>query len=99
MTYDTGKATGDDGKTAKVTGLKGGVLTRATLTVVPVTNDNPLDATGLVVTGGSGDSVVLAGEGVLDLVGLTVLSVDGTDQHVVGDVVQVATVLQPWASH
>ena len=96
---DTSEGAGDDGQTTQVAGLQSGVLTRATLTVVPVTDDNPLDATGLVVTGSGGHSVVLAGEAVLDLVGLTVLGVDGTDQHVVGDVVQVATVLQPWASH
>lgn len=80
-------------------GLQSSVLTGRTLTVVPVTDDNPLDATGLVVTGSSGDGIVLAGEGVLDLVGLTVLGVDGTNQHVVGDVVKVTTVLQPRASH
>ena len=96
---DTSEGAGDDGQTTEVTGLKSGVLTGRTLTVVPVTNDNPLDTAGLVVTGSGGDSVVLASEGVLDLVGLTVLLVDSTDQHVVGDVVQVATVLQPGTGH
>lgn len=99
VTYNTGKAAGDDGKTAKVTGLQGGMLTRATLTVVPVTNDNPLDATGLVVTGSSRDSIEFFSESVADTVGLTVLRVDGTDKHVVRDVVKVSTVLQPWAGH
>lgn len=96
---DTGEGTGDDGKTTQVTGLQSSVLTRATLTVVPVTNDNPLDATGLVVTGSSGDGVVLASEGVADAVGLAVLGVDGTNQHVVGNVVKVTTVLQPGTGH
>ena len=98
-TYNTGKAAGDDGETTKVAGLKSSVLTRATLTVVPVTDNNPLNTTSLVVTSRGGDSTVLASENVLDLVGLTVLSVDGTDQHVVRDVVKVTTVLEPWASH
>jgi len=96
LTYDTGERTGDDGKTTQVTWLKSSVLTGRSLTVVPVTDDNPSDALGLVVTGGCWDSVVLAGSEVLDLVGLTVVGVDGTDQHVVGDVVQVTSVLQPW---
>lgn len=96
---DTSEGAGDDGETTEVTGLESGVLTGRALTVVPVTNDNPLDTTSLVVTGSSGDGIVLLGEVVLDLVGLTVLLVGGTDQHVVGDVVQVATVLQPRASH
>ena len=82
-----------------MTRLQGGVLTRATLTVVPVTNDNPLDATGLVVTGSSRNSIEFSSESVPDTVGLTVLRVDGTDKHVVGDVVKVSTVLQPWAGH
>lgn len=96
---DTGEAASDDSKTTKVSRLQSSVLTRATLTVVPVTNDNPLDATSLVVTGSSRDSVVFTSESVLDLVSLTVLGVDGTNEHVVGDVVKMATVLQPWASH
>jgi len=96
---DTSEGTGDDGQTAEVTGLQSGVLTGRTLTVVPVTNDNPLDAAGLVVTGSGRDGAELASEGVLDLVGLIVHLVDGTDQHVVGDVVQVATVLQPGTGH
>lgn len=82
-----------------MSGLQSGVLTGASLTVVPVANYNPLNTTGLVVTSGSRDSVVLASELVLDGVGLAVLSVDSTNQHVVRDVVKVATVLQPWASH
>ena len=40
----------------------------------------------------------LAGELVLNLVNLVVVSVDGTDQEVVGDVVKVTTVLEPLAS-
>lgn len=89
---DTGERTGDDGKTTKVAGLESSVLTRRALTVVPVTNDNPLDALGLVVTGDGGDGIPLASGKVLDLVSLVVGLVDGTDQHVVGDVVQVTTV-------
>lgn len=96
---DTSEGTADDGETTEVAGLESGMLTGRSLTVVPVTDDNPLDATSLVVTGSGGDGVVLLGEAVLDLVGLTVLGVGGTNQHVVGDVVQVATVLQPRASH
>ena len=80
-------------------GLKSSMLTRRTLAVVPVTNDNPLDAVLLVVTCNIGNRAVLAVEGVLDFVGLAVLSVDSTNQHVVGDVVQVSTVLQPWSGH
>lgn len=96
---DTGEGTGDDSETTEVTGLQSGVLTGGSLTVVPVTNNNPLDATGLVVTGSGGDRSVFTSDGVLDLVGLTVLLVDGTDKHVVGDVVQVSTVLQPGTGH
>lgn len=89
---DTGERTGDDGKTTEVARLESSVLTRRALTVVPVTNDNPLDTLGLVVTGDGGDGIPLAGGEVLDLVGLVVSLVDGTDKHVVGDVVQVTTV-------
>lgn len=98
-TYDTGKGSDDDGKTSQMPGLQSSVLTGRTLAVVPVTDDDPLDAVLLVVTGDIRDSAVLSGQRVLDLVGLAVLSVDGTDKHVVRDVVQVSTVLQPGTGH
>jgi hypothetical protein len=79
--------------------LQSGVLAGRTLAVVPVTNDNPLDAVLLVVTGNSRDSVVFAVEDVLDLVGLTILGANGTNQHVVGDVVKMSAVLQPGTGH
>lgn len=96
---DASEGAGDDGETAKVTGLESGVLAGRPLTVVPVTDDDPLDALGLVVTGNGGNSVVLTSGDVLDLVGLTVGLVDGTDEHVVGDVVQMTTVLEPGTGH
>jgi hypothetical protein len=79
--------------------LESSMLTGRTLAVVPVTDNDPLDAVLLVVTGDIRDGTVLAVERVLDLVGLAVLSVNGTDQHVVGDVVQMSTVLQPGTGH
>jgi hypothetical protein len=96
---DTSERAGNDGETTKVAGLQSGVFTGRSLSVVPVTDDDPLDTLGLVVTSGVGDGTVLAGEGVANLVRLSVLVVDGTDQHVVGDVVKVSTVLEPGTGH
>lgn len=96
---DTSEGAGNDGETAKVTGLESGVLTGRALTVVPVTDNDPADALGLVVTGNGGDGTPLTSGEVLDLVGLAVGGVDGTDQHVVGDVVKVTTVLEPGTGH
>ncbi|KAI6755925.1 hypothetical protein HG531_005031 [Fusarium graminearum] len=96
---DTSEGAGDNGKTTKVTGLKSGMLSRRAFAVVPVANDNPLDALGLVVASDSGNSAPLTSGVVLDLVGLIVSLVDGTNQHVVGDVVKVTTVLQPGTGH
>ena len=92
---DTGERAGDDGKTTKEARLERGVLTRRTLTVVVVTNHDPLNAAVAVVGSGLWHTTELASDLVLDLVGLTVLRVDGTDQAVLGDVLQVTTVLQP----
>ena len=76
---DTSEGAGDDSKTTKESRLEGGVLTRGTFTVVVVTDDDPLDATVMVVGSGLRDSAVLAGDLVLDLVDLVVLDVDGTN--------------------
>jgi hypothetical protein len=52
-----------------------------------------------LATARTGNAAVLAGQEVLDRVGLAVGGVDGTDQHVVADVVQVTAELEPRASH
>lgn len=96
---DTSEGAGDDGKTTKMAGFESSVLTGRTLSVVPVTNNNPLNTLGLVVTGNIRDSATLTSKLVSNVVGLAVLSVDGTNQHVVGDVVEMATVLEPRTSH
>lgn len=79
---DTGKAADDDGKTTEVTGFKSSVLTRGTLTVVVVTNNDPLDTLVTVFSRDSGNTCPFLGDLVLDLVSFTVSLVDGTDQAV-----------------
>ena len=49
----------------------------------------------LVVAGHVRHTSVLAAQLVLDFVDAVVLNVDGADQHVVGDVVQVTAELEP----
>ncbi|PMB63621.1 hypothetical protein BM221_010520 [Beauveria bassiana] len=96
---DTGKASSDDGQATEVAGLKGSMLTRTTLAIVPITNNDPLDALLLVIAGDGGHGIPITCSEIFDLVGLTVGLIDGTNQHVVGDVVKMATVLQPGTSH
>ena len=50
------------------------------------------------MAGHIGDAPVFSCQVILDLVYGIVLTVDCTDQHVVGDVIQVTTELQPWSS-
>lgn len=79
--------------------LQRGVLSRATLTVVPVSDHYPWDALLLVVSCSrrySSDFTVCE---VLDLVSFSICGINGADQHVVGDVVKMAAVFEPWASH
>lgn len=79
---DTGKAADDDGQSTKVAGLQGSVLTRRTLTVVVVSDDDPLDALVAVLLGNGGNTLPFAGDLVLDLVGLAVSAVDSTNQAI-----------------
>ena len=79
---DTSEGLDDDSKTTEESGLEGGVLTRGTFTVVVVTNDDPLDAPVAVVGSSLRNTAEFASELVLDLVGFTVLRVDGTNQAV-----------------
>ena len=92
---DMSKGPDNDCQTTEVTRLKGSVLTRGTFTVVAVTDDNPLDALGLVLRSDLRDTAELARELVLDLVSLAVLSVNRTDEAVLRDVLKMSTVLEP----
>jgi len=96
---DTGKRADDNGKASQVSWFQSSVFTRRTFTIIPVTDNNPWDTLGLVVTSSSWNSIIFASGKVLDLVGFTILGVDGTNQHVVGDVVQMSTVLEPRTGH
>jgi len=52
---------------------------------------------GLVAASDGGDRVKGLGQVAVDAVGLVVLRVNGSDEHVVGDVVKMAAVLEPGA--
>lgn len=95
---DTSERLDNDGAASEETGLESSVLTGRTLAVVFITNDDPRDARVTVVSGDGGNSSVLAGELVEDLVGLTVVGVDCADQTVLRNVLEVSTVLEPWAT-
>lgn len=58
----------------------------------------PPTLTHLVVAGCVRDRTKLLGDSVAHRVGLAVFDVDGTNEQVVGDVVQVPTELEPGAS-
>ena len=75
------------------------MFSRTAFTVVPITNDDPLDTLLLIITCSSRDSANFTVGEVLDLVRLTVSCVDGTNQHVVGDIVKMSSVLEPRTSH
>ena len=96
---DTSKGLGNDGETTKVSGLKSSMLTGRTLTEVLTTNDNPSDALISVRDGSLGNTVPDTSVDVLDVVGLTVGSVDSTNHVVVGNVLEMTTVLQPGTGH
>src|SRR3569833_2770724 len=96
---DASKAASDDGKAAEMARFQSGMFSRRSLAVVPVSNHDPLDPLLLVVAGDSRHGIELTRGLVLDLVRLAVSLVDGTDQHVVGDVVQMAAIAEPRAGH
>jgi hypothetical protein len=79
---DTGERAGDDSKTAEEAWFESGVFAGGALTVVVVTDDNPLNTVVTVPCSSSRNSAVLASLLVLDFVRLAVLRVDSTDQTV-----------------
>lgn len=95
---DSSEGLDDDGSSSKMSGLKSGVFSGRTFTIVVVTNDNPWDSSGLVLSGDVWNATSLTSSPVADVVHLFVLGVETGDQKVVGDVVEVTSELEPWAS-
>ena len=92
---NTGERAGDNRQTAEESGFQSGVLTRGTFSVVVITDDDPLDTPIAVISSSLRDSSPFTGDLVLDLVRLAVFNVDGTNQAVLGNVLQVPSVLKP----
>ena len=84
-----GKRLDNDGSAAKEPGLQGCVLPGGALAVVLVSEHDPVDAGLLVLLRHLGHSTELACLLILDSVHLAVIRVDGRDQKVLRDVLQV----------
>lgn len=74
------------------------MFTGRTLAIVRISNDDPLNPTVTIILRDSRDRAPLAGFLVQDLVRLSVHLVNRADEAVLGDVLQVPTVLQPWSA-
>lgn len=94
---DASERFNNDGASAKVTWFQSGMLAGRALAVVLITDSNPLDVVGLVVTSNLGHTTPAVGALVLNFVHLVVLVVGGTNEHVIRNVVQMTTVFQPGA--
>ena len=79
---NTRKGSADDSSSTKESGLKSGMFSGRAFTIVLVTDNDPRDISVSVVRGNSGDRAKLASLLVENLVGLTVIRVDSTDQTV-----------------
>jgi hypothetical protein len=96
---NTGKALDNDGTSSKEAGLKSSMLATGSFTVVLFTKYNPVYATIPVGASNVRDSARGVIEAVGNLIHLAVVGINGTNEHVVGDVLEVTTVFEPRASH
>jgi len=74
---DSSERSNDDGGSSKESRLKSGVLSRRSLSVVLISDDDPRNSVLSVVGSDGGDRSELSGDLVLDRVGLSVGLVDG----------------------
>ena len=84
---------------AKVPWLHGCMLARRTFSVVVVADYQRRNSRSLVGTLHRRNFAVLARELVQHLVGFAIEGILGTDEGVVGNVVQVPAVAKPWSGH
>jgi len=89
----------DDGNSTQIARFESSMFSAASFSIVFVSYDNPVDFVLLVVSGHVGNCTKLFGEIVVDAVGFSVLRIDSSDQKVVGDVVQMTSVFEPWTGH
>lgn len=82
-----------------MSGFKCGVFSGASFAVIPVANYNPLKASFLVITCCGWDGVPLSGDSILDLVGFPICCVYSTDEHIIRNVIEMAAIFEPRASH
>lgn len=92
---DAGKAARDDRPGAQVARLEGRLLAAAPLPIVRVANDHPAQPRSLVRSRRRRNGSPLPGQLVLHQVRLAIRVVDGGQQEVVRDVVEVPTELEP----
>lgn len=82
-----------------MSGFKCRVFSGASFTVIPIANYNPLKASFFVITCSGWNGVPLSSHCVLDLVGFSICRINGTDEHIVRDVIEMAAIFEPRASH
>lgn len=82
-----------------MSGFKCRVFSGASFAVIPIANYNPWKASFLVITCCGWDGVPLSSHGVLDLVGFSICCINGTDEHIIRDVIEMAAIFEPRASH
>jgi hypothetical protein len=99
LTYNTSETPRYDSETPKMSGFKCSVFSGTPFTVVPIPDHDPFDTLLLVVSRSRWYCVYITGDLVLYLVSLSVRCVDRANKHVVGDVIKMTTVLEPWAGH
>lgn len=83
----------NDSDTSEESRLESGVFTRGTFSEISIADDYPGDFVISVIASGIGYGSPFLGDLILDLVGLSVGSVHGSNIAVVGDVGQVSSVL------
>src|SRR5258708_5137442 len=96
---DTGEAPHDDGPYAAVAGFHGGMFAVGAFSVILVAYHYGADAGCLVSSCRSRYRSVLACQLVPDGVRFLVVEVDGADEHIVGNIIQVAAEFEPGACH
>src|SRR5690606_1092415 len=68
-------------------------------TIVLIAYDYAVDTCSLVSTLSSRNRAIFAGELILDAISLIVHKVEGPNQHIIRDIIQVSTIFQPGTCH
>src|SRR5690606_13043924 len=96
---DTSEALYDDCAYTQMSGFHSGMFSGATFAVDFITDYYAAETGSFINALNFWNLIIFSGQLVFYLIAFHIESIDGANQHIVRDIIEVTSVFQPWTSH